>query len=584
MFNIIKKNEKIMLTLMSLLVLISRCLLIYYMDGPYIYADEMGYWSHAANMAGLHWSIDGTAWYSYGYSLILAPLFLISHNMAVVYKLALLLNAVMGVISYLLCYSIAVRLAPKLERWVVGLLALVAAMYPAFIAQSYSAWAETELFMLVWLLLWLVLHYEERQSLWCAGLIGLTCGYLYLVHNRTIGIMVACAMIAVLMVFVKKMRWQDAGVVLLLLLAVYCINPPIKGILNLKYTANFMDTSQGESINTIAGGIYNMKRASSFEGMLALIYSIDGQLWYLIAASGMLFLWGVKACVDKILKEKEHVLFYSFTLLALAGMVAISTISMMRTAAIDTTQRIRLDPFFYGRYIECILGPVLLLGLLHLAQMMIDKKALLWYGTFVVLMIIMALVLGYRLRGVTDFYVQSCSVYGLEYYRWFGEFSIGLCTAVAVVLSLGLFLGLGIVGSRREGQIEEEQAKAGRVKFSQLRLIAACAVCILFWALTGVQGIRSFEMVEQRYTKQYNELFDYIKGLDADRIYVCGSYKAAADIQTRTVDKEVIRLTDAATQIPSVEDGNYLVMETETAEQYGLEICYEYMDYVVCRE
>jgi hypothetical protein len=118
-------------------------------------------------------------------------------------------------------------------------------------------------------------------------------------------------------------------------------------------------------------------------------------------------------------------------------------------------------------------------------------------------------------------------------------------------------------------------------------VLAVCAVCILFWGLTGVQGIRSFEMVEQRYTKQYDELFEYIKGLDADLIYVCGTYKEAADVQTRAVDKEVIRLFADVTEMENVEAGNYLVMETETAEQYGLdklEICYENMDYVVCKK
>jgi hypothetical protein len=194
----------------------------------------------------------------------------------------------------------------------------------------------------------------------------------------------------------------------------------------------------------------------------------------------------------------------------------------------------------------------------------------------------MALVLGYRLRGINDFYVQSCSVFGIEYYRWFGEFSIGLCTVVAAVLSLCLFFGLG-----RVQHAKTEHVKAGRLDFHQRRVLAVSIVCILFWGLTGLQGIRSFEMVEQRYTKQYTQLFDHIKELDVDHIYVYGSYKAAADVQTRTVDKEVIRLSDDFSQIDDVETGNYLVMEEETAEQYGidkLEVCYEYLDYVVCRK
>jgi phosphoribosylformylglycinamidine (FGAM) synthase PurS component len=131
------------------------------------------------------------------------------------------------------------------------------------------------------------------------------------------------------------------------------------------------------------------------------------------------------------------------------------------------------------------------------------------------------------------------------------------------------------------------ESAGGSIFAQRCRLIAACGICILFWGLTGLQGIRSFEMVEQRYTKQYAELFDYISQLDADQIYVYGSYKAAADVQTRTVEKEVIRLSDDFAQIDDVESGDYVVLETETASQYGLdklEVCYEYLDYVVCRK
>jgi hypothetical protein len=593
MFDKLVKNEKVVVILMCLITFVSRCLLIYYMDGPFIYADEMGYWTHAANMAGVQWSIDGTSWYSYGYSLLLVPLFWISHNMSVVYKLALVLNAIMGVISCLLCYSIAAKLAPKLEKWVIGVLSLVVTMYPAFLAQSYIAWAETELFMLVWLLLWLVLKYEQQDEpernggsykgwkrLGCAALIGLTCGYLYLVHNRTLGIMVACVMIVVLMAAFKKMRWQDGVLILMLLAAVYVVNVPVKGVLSAKAAVHFIDSDTMRG-NGISSGVSKMKKLTSVDGIKGLIYSLAGQLWYLTAASGLLLFWGIKACIEKILKEKEHALFYSFTLLSFAGMTAISSLSAMKTKAIDTSQRVRLDPYFFGRYIECILGPILLIALLYLVQQALDKKALLWQGVFLLLLLCTALVLGYRLRGVSDFYVQSCSVFGLEYYRLFGEFSIPLCTAAAAVLSLCLFFGLGRVQPFRA------QSAANCVLAQWGRFIAVCGICILFWGLTGLQGIRSFEMVEQRYTRQYAELFDYIGQLDADQIYVYGSYKSAADVQTRTVEKEVIRLSDDFAQIDDVEAGNYLVLETENAKQYGLdklEVCYEYLDYVVCRK
>lgn len=569
MFDKILKNEKFILTLMCLITLISRCLLIFYMDGPFIYADEMGYWSHAANMAGLQWSIDGTAWYSYGYSILLVPLFWITHDMSILYKMALFLNAVMSVISYLFCYSIARKLTPKLETWLVGVISLIVIMYPSFIAHSYIAWSETALFMFVWFLFWLVIKYEEKHTLWSAALIGLTAGYLYLVHNRTIGLMVACAMIAVIMVFLKRMRWQDAGAIILMLLAVYLINTPIKEALNVKFTANFMGTLRG---NDISGGMKKIQKLFSPDGVVGFLYSVSGQLWYLIAATGILILWGIGGCIETLVRKKEHVLFYGFSLLAFAGMFSISSLATISAYKADFSQRVRLDPLFYGRYIECIVGPFLLFGLLWLVQTAINRKTVIRYGVSAALFMLTAAVFAYEIRNADDFYVQSCNVFGLEYYRWFGQFRVVLCTVVALVLSIILLIGFG---QKKE------------FKYRNVGILLVSGLCILFFALTGVQGIRSFEMVEQRYTKQYAELFDYIKNLDADTIYVYGSYKEAADIQNRTVDKEVIRLSDDVTQMDRLQTGDYLVIEESTADIYDIdtyEQCFSYLNYLVLRK
>ena len=48
------------------------------LDGIYIIGDEFGYWADAAFFAGKNWSEVGSMnpYYSFGYSLILAPLFL----------------------------------------------------------------------------------------------------------------------------------------------------------------------------------------------------------------------------------------------------------------------------------------------------------------------------------------------------------------------------------------------------------------------------------------------------------------------------------------------------------------------------
>jgi hypothetical protein len=381
--------------------------------------------------------------------------------------------------------------------------------------------------------------------------------------------MVACAMIVVMMTVLKKMRWQDAGIILVLLFVVYSCNSPIREILSAKAAVHFID-SDTMGGNGISSGVGKMKYLVTAKGMMGFLYSLAGQLWYLTAATGLMFLWGIKAAITKIVGEKEHVLFYGFALLALAGMVCISAISTIGIMGLDLSKRVRLDYFFYGRYNECIIGIFLLLGLLCIAQAALNRKTIFCHGICTVLFLIMASGFAYKIKDAADYYVQSCNVFGTEYYRWFGEFRVGTCTVIAFVLSLLLLAGF---------------CRKNDIRYRQAGTVLVGGICVLFFALTGLQGIRSFEMVEQRYTKQYAELFDYIKGLDADQIYVYGSYKAAADVQNRTVDKEVIRLCYGVAQIDDVETGNYLVLDENTAQEYGLEkleVCYEYLDYLVC--
>lgn len=56
--------------------------------------DEFGYWGNAAYLAGLDWSgvISEIPYYSYGYSLLLVPLFFIFDNPIHMYKAAIILN------------------------------------------------------------------------------------------------------------------------------------------------------------------------------------------------------------------------------------------------------------------------------------------------------------------------------------------------------------------------------------------------------------------------------------------------------------------------------------------------------------
>lgn len=566
MINKVTRNEKLIIITAAFFVCLSRCLLIYFMDGPFVYADEMGYWSHAANMAGLQWSIEGTSWYSYGYSLFLVPLFWISHDMYIIYKLALILNAIAGVMSFMVCYDISKRLSPQTNPLVLAAISVMVIMYPSFLAQSYIAWSETILYLFIWILFWIIIRFEEKQNIVLSILIGFILGFIYMIHNRTIGVLVAYCMIGFICSVLKKINWKYYMVSLAILVTVLKISGWAKNILKVKYVKNFDSPSiSGNGIESI---LDRLQAFSPIEAIKALFVSISGQAWYLLAATGLLVFWGIVVCIRQI-KQKKQSFFYGFAILSLAGTMGVSGIWWMNLSNISSQGVVRVDGFFYGRYNECVLGIFLLLGLIYLVQMHIEKKNIALFLIGIAFLLVTGLILSNQLGNIDEFYVQSCSVFALEYYRWFGQFHVMICTGITLVVALILF-----------GGISNGSCRISICK-TNFQRIMICCICVLFWGLTGLQGTRSFTMVEQRFTKQYNELFDYIKELQADRVYVYGTYKEAADLQTRIMDSEVIRFNDSFMEI---EENGYLVLENETAKQFDLtkyEECYTVLNYTL---
>ena len=98
MFEKIKKQKNLILYLLfSFIIFLFRIWYIRESNVLAIRNDEYGYWTHAALFSGHDWSdvfAGHMNWYSYGYSLILTPLFWISHDLHFMYKTAIVLNGI----------------------------------------------------------------------------------------------------------------------------------------------------------------------------------------------------------------------------------------------------------------------------------------------------------------------------------------------------------------------------------------------------------------------------------------------------------------------------------------------------------
>lgn len=300
---------------------------------PFLYYEEMGYWTNAATFAGYDWGpvirASGAPWYAYGYSLTLVPLFWIFNDMVSMYRAAIALNAVWATASFVLCYLIAKRYLPDYNRLTLLAASFVVALYPAFIHQSSINVTETFLYFLVWLVFFLFVLYEDNPSTLRGILLSCALGYMYITHKRTLGIVVAFLLVALFMRILKKISYKDLFALIAPLAIIFLIDKQVTRYLatEIWHNAEISNRDYSVGLSRIANVLANPRE---------LVKSFIGKYWYFCTATFMLAPFGfffaaerIYGCIkSKQLNASKTVFATAFFALAFAGVFLIDVIQM----------------------------------------------------------------------------------------------------------------------------------------------------------------------------------------------------------------------------------------------------------------
>ena len=177
------------------------------MTMPTILNDEFGYWSNSMMLTGQDWS-SVTAWisyYSYGYSLILcvvrAVADILGYGWDDLYKVAIVFNIIFVVIGYFLSVKIAKRFMKHMNWIMILSVCFVAAVYPSGMIYTHYTLTECTLTFVFWLLAYTMMRAVDKPNI--ANHIGMAflAIYLYTVHQRALGIILA----VLIMVFLFRL-------------------------------------------------------------------------------------------------------------------------------------------------------------------------------------------------------------------------------------------------------------------------------------------------------------------------------------------------------------------------------------------
>lgn len=551
------KKEYLIFAFFCLGTLVLRLFYIMKVNGPFVYADELGYWAHAAHMTGLTWAgvMDGVSWYAFGYSFFLMPALLFFNQMAVAYKFAVLFNVLMCLIVYGLACAVSRRLFPTLSVFERGLIAFTATSFTSYIFYSYITMCETLVSLLVWLVFYEVVSLEERDAWWKGILLGLTAGFAYMVHNRMISVVIAVFFCIALMLFFRRLNWKTAVLCLAAFAAMFVLNGLIKTSLIGMVENNSVLGTLGftaEMGQANSGGTQVQKLLNLFtpNGLLQFFLNVLGQVWECLSATYLLFGFGVAYAVRETyrgLKDRKGVSLYLFPVTAALLSIAVTAVFFYASPLSEAAGKTRIDTLFYARYNECFLGILLLLGI----GMFFEGESVWWKRicAMMALYLVLAAVMVWRVGNPGDKYLNVVSAIGIHIFHWLGEFSVGKCAAIALI---GAVLFTVLLRFRLPCGVQR---------------CLACLFLVFLFATTALHCMRTCIRGENDYTARYNEIFDYLNEntQSGDVVYICERDKMAYDVQTRLIDKTVISVEPE--QLADAAPGAYAVIRSENASE-----------------
>ena len=388
---------------------------------PFVFHDEFGYWGNAALVAGYDWSgiVSEIGWYAYGYSLILGLLIKVFADTLLAYRAAIFLNIVLLVCSFIILYFISKRLTDKHNIEI----SLLVILYPSNIANKNYAWPEILLFFLFCFLTFSMIKiYETQKTRWVITS-SLIVVYMYMVHMRTIGILLISLLFTIYTI--RKNRKQ---IVLTILIIIFGI--VLQMVLKEYFVSNLWKASEASNYNGYTS-VLKPNGQSLWTSIIKIIYVAIGNAYYLMVSTFGLSIYFIYFTFKNITKEKNvktHIIIYLF----LAYFTNLLVVSIAGRNPQYTTH------LLYGRYSENLIGPILIVTLsLIQAEKLKIKSIISIY--FIIGVITIILLNAEKVLGIYQLNVAINNI-GISYLYDNNAFQLFLGTKVFLLSLLSVYL------------------------------------------------------------------------------------------------------------------------------------------------
>lgn len=177
---------------------------------PILLDDEYGYWSNSAFFTGTNWSsiTSKIAYYSYGYSLVLAPIRLLARWRGLTWETVYGLAQIANVSFLILGFFIAVQLCKRYMKnlnWAVRAMACFTVMvYSSNLFYAHITFTECTLNGVFWIFLYLMMKVIDKPGTANHAAYAVVAFYIYTVHQRALAILITSVLVVLYLRLVKK--------------------------------------------------------------------------------------------------------------------------------------------------------------------------------------------------------------------------------------------------------------------------------------------------------------------------------------------------------------------------------------------
>ena len=325
---------------------------------PLMVPDEFGYSVIAAYLAGHDWSnvAQGLPWYSYGYSLILAPVYALTKPEAW-YHTAQLVNVALLLVAGVSANVLLRRFVSNVLHRYLAVAAVL--FYPSLVFYVHFTWAESLIAVLPWLVAIQVARMGRAGSGYLdAVLYAVLLASCYYIHSRLI---VLC--IAGLMVLGYQVWMGGSKARALACMAVFALTMVLGSLLKNHFIEYVYRDELSGAQDSLAKMVLELgKRFRHPSAVLTMLEAAAGQFAYLLIATLGLLVPGVWAMLTRARQSHARgdvgtssaLMFLLLALLGGYALIAISMGSMPRGP----------HHVFYGRYSDPLVLPAMAFGLI----------------------------------------------------------------------------------------------------------------------------------------------------------------------------------------------------------------------------